>query len=901
MCDAKKKNWQEFIANLKPNTKSGTAWKKVKCLSNMNAIKTPVLKHKNETITEAEQVADTFGKYFSTISDGNSEDDSFATRKLQLQVQPLDFASGNTEEYNAPITYNELIQAIKTSNSKSPGPDKIPFAFFKNFKKTHLNSMLKLYNFIFQTEFPMQWKQAITIPILKPNKCTTDVKSYRPIALTSCCGKIFEKILNWRLQGYLEKKRLLDTCQSGFRAAHSTLDALTRLETDIREALMLDKYVLAVFLDISQAFDTVWHWGLLKRLENCGIKGRLAQIIQSFLKNRSMKVRIGGRESDSYQMKAGVPQGSVLSPTLFLLYINDLFKQLPAHFSYSLYADDGAVWVTGTSLPELLGGMQQALHRIEQWSHTWGLEFSITKTKAIIFTHKRMKGRPILTLNQSKIEFVQQIKFLGVIFDRQLTWRQHIQHIRDKCQSDLRLMRVVAGKRWGCDFTDLRQLYLGLTRSKLDYASFLYGTAAKSNLLQLDRVQYSAVRIMLGALRCTNVGKLEEEASIMPLKIQRNLLLAQYICRVLAVPDHPVREMFSQYYPFDFYVNNKRPLSSIGRAYSELQNIGIDIKDIAVVNTHLRYHIPSNIVQGTLATELKASRTSTQWKQMFVDLKENCYPNRTPVFCDGSVAEGAVACAVWSENFNILCRLTPDKCIYTAELYAIFLAVKFLSAIPGNYVLFTDSLSCVHSLQSTERTKNSLLLKTWEALRNTPREKIAIDWVPSHMGIPGNEKADQLAKKSLTLGKITSIPLTYMEANRKIRQHYSKRRLQTTVQQQQPASCITHNSNSKAYITKISNRRHQIAITRLRLGTCLLTHKHHIQKVAREHCKSCKCPFTINHLLVECPLLSEQRQLLQSACQKLKLNMTVESILHEDFPPEYTIRFLMETGFLDKI
>ena len=165
--------------------------KKVKCLSNMNAFKTLVLKQNNETITEAEQVANTFGKYFSSISDGNSEDDSFTTRKLQLHVRPLDFTSGNIEEHNALITYNGLIQAIKTSNCKSPGPDKIPFAFFKNFKKSHLSSMLKLYNFIFQTEFPMQWKKAVRIEILKSNKCATDVKSYRPIALTNCRGKKF--------------------------------------------------------------------------------------------------------------------------------------------------------------------------------------------------------------------------------------------------------------------------------------------------------------------------------------------------------------------------------------------------------------------------------------------------------------------------------------------------------------------------------------------------------------------------------------------------------------------------------------------------------------------------------------------------------------------------------------
>ena len=351
---------------------------------------------------------------------------------------------------------------------------------------TQKRALLDFYNYIYENGFPHQWREAMIIPILKPNKPATSPSSYRPIALTNCICKILEKMINWRLQKILENKSYLDPYQSGFRPGYSTTDAHVRLETSAREALMQGQFCAAVFIDITKAFDTIWHYGLLKKIQTLGIRGNLAKFIENFLKNRIIRVKVSSSISDGLPLHAGVPQGSVLSPTLFSVMINDLFSGLDPNVMHSLYADDGAAWVITPSLAEAVETMQHTISVIEEWSHTWGLELSTDKTKAVLFTNKRPRNIPNLYLYNTPIEYVNSYKFLGITFDRHLTWTTHIDILKSRCDKDLRLLTILANRRWGADFISLRNFYLALTRPKVDYGSFLYATACRTNLLKID-------------------------------------------------------------------------------------------------------------------------------------------------------------------------------------------------------------------------------------------------------------------------------------------------------------------------------------------------------------------------------------------------------------------------------
>jgi hypothetical protein len=240
------------------------------------------------------------------------------------------------------------------------------------------------------------------------------------------------------------------------------------LETAAQDAISNAKYCIVIFLDITRAFDSVWHHGIIMKLKEIGLQGQLGKFIQQFLKMRRINVRAGKEISEASPIYCGVPQGSVISPTLFTVMINDLFNEIPPEVSHSLYADDGAMWITSKSLEQAHETMQEALNTVHVWAQHWGLTISAAKTKAIIITNRHGIHAPLM-LDNTQIDYVSEMKFLGLVFDRKLTWKPYITQLRTRCQADLRLMQIVAARKWGADYASLRQLYLGLIRPNLDY------------------------------------------------------------------------------------------------------------------------------------------------------------------------------------------------------------------------------------------------------------------------------------------------------------------------------------------------------------------------------------------------------------------------------------------------
>ena len=285
--------------------------------------------------------------------------------KIREEQYPVIFPPDRTCPYNAPFTSKEINSALLRSTSKSPGTDSIPFAFLQNMSTHQQSEFLAFLNYIWNSQqLPHQWKDAVICPILKIGELPTEPKSYRPIALTNCICKLLERIVTKRLQAFLENGRHIAPHQSGFRAGHSTLDNLARLESAARIALIQDDFCIAVFLDISKAFDTVWHHGLLRKLHDMGLTGNLPEFIKSFLSSRSIRVRVGNTLSNSHNIHSSVPQGSVVSPTLFNIMINDMFDQCPQEIQKSLYADDGALWFVHQDLEEGLQVMQEAIDAV---------------------------------------------------------------------------------------------------------------------------------------------------------------------------------------------------------------------------------------------------------------------------------------------------------------------------------------------------------------------------------------------------------------------------------------------------------------------------------------------------------------------------------------------------------
>ena len=221
----------------------------------------------------------------------------------------------------------------------------------KHLPDTSLETLLNIFNYIWTTgKFPDGWQYATIISIPKPGKDPAEPNNYRPIALTSCLCKTLERTINKRLTWFLESNNHISWFQSGFRSDRSTTYNLVRLETFIRDAFIKKEHVVAVYFDLEKAYDTTWRYGILKDIHKLGLRGRLPTFIENFLADRAMQVRVGSSLSDYYDQEQGVPQGGVLSTTLFSIKINDIVKCLGNLTDCSLYVDDFCICYRSKSM-----------------------------------------------------------------------------------------------------------------------------------------------------------------------------------------------------------------------------------------------------------------------------------------------------------------------------------------------------------------------------------------------------------------------------------------------------------------------------------------------------------------------------------------------------------------------
>jgi len=898
--EAKSSSWKEFVSKINSNTPTTEVWQMVKKLNGTNSHKAITLKTVNSTITDSREVADTLGQRFSSVSSGTTSNPLFAMHKQVVEATPISFQPGeNQEVYNRDITTAELNYAISSCKSKSPGPDSIPFEFIKQLSTNQIHQLLNFYNFVWKTGLPDQWRNTTIVPILKQGKSATDPASYRPVALTNCLCKILEKIVNRRLQCYLEQENYIDASQSGFRAGHSTTDPLARLESSIRTCFIRAETCVAVFLDIEKAFDSVWHVGLLKKLQASGLHGNLPFFIQEFLQSRKISVRISNRNSKVFPIYSGVPQGSVISPTLFTIMINDLFSKCETDIQYSLYADDGAMWCCTHKTADAINKMQTALETLSEWSNKWGLNISPHKTKSMVFKRGGHMNYPPLTLNGANVEYVTAHKFLGVTLDCRLTWGKHITHLKDSCQSKLRLLRIISSCGWGADLTTLRKIYQALILSKIDYASFLLETASPSQLLTLDRIQYAAARIISGALKCTPTRLLEEECQLMTLHARRKMQMAKYAVRVLTIPEHPVRLAIMNYCAYEFYDRSPFPLPVTGRIHKEMRSLEINIDSIATIPRASRYQTRKNFSKATMNIARKQMLTPHAWRAMYNHLKTSQYPDRVEIFSDGALQDSNAAFGVFTNECNVMGRLPNKTSIFTAELFAIFSAVQLIKNLQGNYLLWTDSLSSVMALSSSTSSKHYMIHKIRDSVNSMPDGKLVIEWVPSHVSIEGNEKADELASKALKLQQISTNWLGTADAYHSINTYYAKKNAELWVKNRLYRG--TPDTSEQNYEHHSLPRQEQIIISRLRFRTTKITHGHYFNKSTPKTCQNCTTRLTLKHIFVDCPTLAEHRSLLVHHCSSLNKILELDFLLSSSFPPKALIQYLDKTGYLAEV
>ena len=278
-------------------------------------------------------------------------------------------------------------------------------------------------------------------------------------------------MVNSRLTWYLESNGIITDYQSGFRHQRCTTDQLVKLETFLRDTFIQRQHAVAIFFDLEKAYDTTWKHGIMRDLFDSGLRGRLPQFIGEFLRDRRFKVRVGTTFSDTHFQEMGVPQGSILSPILFSLKINNIVKCLPPGVDCSLYVDDFLICYRARNMSSIERQLQLSLNRIQTWCDENGFKFSQSKTMCVHFCQRRgICLDPELKLGGVQIPVVKEVKFLGVWFDSKLNFITHLKYVKAKCVKALNLLKVVSNKDWGGDRKTLLRIYRSHIRSKMDYA-----------------------------------------------------------------------------------------------------------------------------------------------------------------------------------------------------------------------------------------------------------------------------------------------------------------------------------------------------------------------------------------------------------------------------------------------
>jgi hypothetical protein len=391
----------------------------------------------------------------------------------------------------------EVSKIILDLKDSSSGYDEINSSVIKSSYHMYIDTLVHIINLcLSQGTFPNELKVARVVPLFKSGDARL-VQNYRPISVLSVFSKIFERVIYIRLFEYLEKNEILSNSQFGFRKGHSTITALIVLIDKILAGFNKGDITLGIYLDFSKAFDTINHNILLRKLSKYGIRGIALDLLCNYLDSRSQYVSFNSFNSDLLPITCGVPQGSILGPLLFILYINDISTVSDILFSI-LYADDSNLFVQGKNISRMVSTMNAELVKIVTWINANQLSLNIGKTSYMIFKTKNKKILPSddIKINNCSIDRVYDIKFLGVFLDCHLNWNKHVMHVRNKICKSIGILYKV---RKLLHKHTLITLYYSFVYPYLNYAVELWGSSSKQNMNSLLIVQKKIVRILSNA------------------------------------------------------------------------------------------------------------------------------------------------------------------------------------------------------------------------------------------------------------------------------------------------------------------------------------------------------------------------------------------------------------------
>ena len=452
----------------------------------------------------------------------------------------------NETFFMSPVTEDEVYkELIKLNPKKSSGSDNINPRILKACANELKEPLTYLYNeCISHCYFPDPWKLAKVIALFK--KGHRDLpENYRPISLLSCFGKILEKLVHKQMITFINKHKILYIYQYGFREKYSTTFALIDIIDKIKDALDNNEYAIGIFLDIKKAFDCIDHALLLSKLDHYGFRGHINDFLQNYLSSRSQFTIINNTCSTTENIYYGVPQGSILGPLLFLIYINDI-QYVTTNTELRLFADDTALFMHNRDLDILTENITHEMANVKDWFISNKLALSLNKSNFILFHSKRKNPANHMNkivVGSDAIHRVTNTKYIGLILDENLSWGPHINGI---CKSLHKFFGIFYNIRNFINASIARNIYFTTIYSRIQYGIEIYGSASKTLLNKLQIMQNKLMKILLRYNRRHSTNDLHNEMKILKVEdiYHRSLLTFVYKC-IIEEPIDPFKHYFN--------------------------------------------------------------------------------------------------------------------------------------------------------------------------------------------------------------------------------------------------------------------------------------------------------------------------------------------------------------------